>query len=190
VDVPEKSPPVVTVPPQPRDRKNKWQVHLGLESILPIANAPLSIAPNFSFARRLGNHFALGMYGHVTLPVTLNGARGSADLTQIMGGPWLEYRVTLKPQWTLFPFIETGVHYASVRGRAGKPLTNYNSYTYTIYHHFGLGTGWNATQDFGVWLRGGVQLPWRPSNVIIVDETVAKVATLALVFGAGMTLKF
>ena len=79
-----------------------------------------------------------------------------------MGGAWLEYRQFVGTHLTVFEFFETGVHYASVRGRAREPLTNNDSYAYTVYHHAGAGLNWNATADFGIGARAGLLLPWRP----------------------------
>jgi hypothetical protein len=171
-------------------RYRDWQLTLGFEPIIPITSAPIALAPTFSFTRRLGKSFALGMCGHFTLPVTYYGKKGAADLNQLMVGPCFEYRYLLTKNLTLLSFIETGIHYAQARGRAALPLTNYSSYAYTVYHHFGLGIGWNATSDFGAWLRAGFLLPWHSSEVIVVDEVVTKAATPALVVGAGMKIQF
>ena len=171
-------------------RYRDWQLTLGFEPIIPITSGPIALAPTFSFTRRLGKSFALGMCGHFTLPVTHHGNKGAADLNQLMVGPCFEYRYSLTTNWALLSFFETGIHYAQARGRAALPLTNYSSYAYTVYHHFGMGVVWNATSDFGAWLRAGFLLPWRSSEVVVVDEVVTKVATPTLVVGAVLKVQF
>jgi hypothetical protein len=175
---------------KPHQRDRDWKLTLGFESIIPIASAPTALAPNISFTRRLKKSFSLGMCGHFTLPVTHYGKKGAADMNQVMAGPCFEYRYSFTPHWSLLSFFETGVHYAQARGRAALPLTNYSSYAYTVYHHLGMGVVWNATSDFGAWLRAGFLLPWRASDVIVVNEVVTKVATPGLVVGAGLKVQF
>jgi hypothetical protein len=180
--------------PRPTSRsrpvRSKWQLSLGVHGHVPLNHAPVSLLPEVILTRRLGTRFALGMSVKVALPVTVEGTRGKAELDQVWVGPWLEFRQFPGRKITLFEFLETGLAYTNVEGMTSSPLEARETYVYTLYHQAGVGARWNATTDFGLWLRGGILLPWKPVDVVIVQETVARIAGPATLIGAGMLMNF
>jgi hypothetical protein len=171
-------------------RKHVWQLSLGADAGIALSDMPIAFIPHLTFTRRLARNFALGLSGHVALPVTLDGKRGKADVNQIMVGPWLEYRQTLNARLSLFEFFETGFYYVTVHGRASPPLRTFDSYASTVYQQAGAGINWSTTTDFVLWLNAGFFVPWQSRKVIIVDETVTKIATPTVLLGAGMAMRF
>jgi hypothetical protein len=170
--------------------KRSWTLAVAAMTKIPLTTAPLALAPELMVLRRMSASFSVGFVGRVALPVTAEGQRASASLTEIWAGPVVELRQSLSSTLTLSEFLESGLVYAKVSGQAVSPLESHEAYFYTLYHHGGVTLSWNLTSDFAVWGRGGLAMAWKEGEVVVVNEKIATLSGPSMILGGGMSVSF
>jgi len=167
-----------------------FQAMVSANRLFAIRGLPPSTEIDLAVTRRLGIHWALGLHGGFVLPVELKTSRASASASQFLVGSRLEYWQQMGRWWSSFTFVETGLCYETVHGSSSTSVTGHDRSAFTIYHQLGGGVSLHASRDFGIWLGASVLLPYQPSNIVILEKTVGRIASPSVLLGGGLLARF
>jgi len=184
------SPPRHTASDAQTEPPPNLQATVSANRLFAIRGLPPSTEIDLAVTRRLGIHWAIGLHGGFVLPVELKTSRASASASQFLVGPRLEYWQQMGRWWSSFTFVETGLYYETVHGSSSTSVTGHDRSAFTIYHQLGGGVSFHASRDFGLWLGASVLLPYQPSDVVILEETVGRIASPSVLLGGGLLARF
>jgi hypothetical protein len=166
-----------------------WQLNVWTMLAKHVLAFPTSVGLAATATRRSDAHWNYGAAVGVFAPVTSTTAAGRATILQSYLGPRLEWRGEVGESVDWFGYAESGLHGTWVSSEATRAFVAHDRHSLTGYSAAGFGMYWLPRGAFGLSAATGLQLPWRRSDIIVADATVAEAAGLALQVNLGLSLR-